>query len=219
MITISNKLSFDNNESLSFNNIKVGGVLSFDDKQLEFKKDGRVFYNGEQIYYKCQGDDVSCNNCNDSTCYNCAGKCNNCDACNRQCNSCTACNTCWNCVKCNERCNACTVCRGCYNTCVDCVNCQKICNDCRYCVGCNGCQGYSCSERTGCGVGSVPSTCDIWCHDCNACNGGCYNSKVNAGCQDCISSCFFFDGAIGDCPEMYYYAYDPNYCKLLVQTR
>ena len=198
MITASNNLKFNNDSTTDYNKITFKDKIYFgsgdNQKQLEFKKDGRVFYNGIQIYYTCKENCVDCNNCNDSTCYNCAGKCNNCDACNRQCNSCTACNTCWNCVKCNERCNACTVCNSCN---------ENICtHPCQSCIGsgCNGCNsnchsGFSCDNNTASG----PTECDYIpaCYSCRTCN----------NCQGCNTYCYFFDGAPGDCDNRYIYYY------------
>ena len=185
--------------------LKWGGVLSFDDKQLEFKKDGRIFYNGEQIYYECQNK-VNCHTCHGS-CNNCAGSCNNCDACNKQCNSCTACNTCWNCVKCNERCNACTICVGCTALCHGCTGCQTRCNYCNAnCYVCDGCYIFSCNQGTGCAVGSVECDSQHTPGCFGKCNGGCYGSSV-CYCRTCVSKCYFFDGAPGDCNAMYTYYY------------
>lgn len=184
MITISNKLSFDNNESLSFNNIKVGGVLSFDDKQLEFKKDGRVFYNGEQIYYECNC--VSCNNCN--SCTTCNGKCNNCTKCT-MCVDCYGCTSCvGGCQKCTGYCNACTSysCHQCNGRCNGCTSrevhdsCHGQCTSCAWSIGCD-------PEKSCC------AGCTGGCDDCTQCASG------------CRSGCYASDNSSWWCTNCRYY--------------
>ena len=204
MITISNKLSFDNNESLSFNNIKVGGVLSFDDKQLEFKKDGRIFYNGTQIYYSCKENCVSCHACN--SCTTCDGKCNNCTACNGHCQNCAGtCTSCWGCRNCNEHCNKCTWCNGCdsWAGCGNCARCDSSCNDCTdsyEIIDCGGCRGSctaqnvnthgSCEQNDAGTKRKIHCNCYATCVSCDGCR---QCTSCNGGCRQCVGRCYSGD--------------------------
>lgn len=210
MITVSDKLTFNNDSTINYNKIIVEtNKIRFEDsngnqKYIEFKKNGDIFYgdkNLQQIYYKCKGN-VKCTTCNGS-CFTCAGSnCNLCNACAGQCNSCTACNSCWGCRNCNDRCNHCTVCVGC-----------RACNSA--CTSCDGCtDGTADIGHTECS-GSVCSSDCASCTGCTDCNGGCrgcndcYSCNKctgcrGSGCHNCASNCYFYDGDISSCNNMAY---------------
>ena len=165
MITISNSLKINDFKTTNYNKILMGGGFVFDGKTLEFKKDGRVFYNGTQIYYGCD-EKVACVTCD--TCQTCAGTCYDCTSCT-MCVDCHSCTTCDNCVNCNEHCNACTGCHGCTddNNCI--VNCYGWCTCCNECTQCTGFFGF------------FGGSCLL-----------CYNSNYGCPCQDCNDSCYQF---------------------------
>ena len=162
MITISNSLKINDFKTTNYNKILMGGGFVFDDKTLEFKKDGRIFYNGVQIYYGCD-EKVACVTCD--SCTACNGVCNNCTSCTMcvTCNGCTSCNAC---VNCNDHCNACTRCHGCTddNNCS--VNCYTGCTCCNSCTWC---------------ASGLFSACSL-----------CFNRNYGSPCNDCNDSCYKF---------------------------
>ena len=191
MITASNNLKFDNDKTIDYSKIVIkDNLISFEDedgnkKEITFKKNGNVFFNGTRIYYDCY-EKVACHTCN-SACNKCAGNnCNNCTACNDHCNSCTACNSCWGCRNCNDRCNACTVCVGCANN-----VCANKCNSCvgTTCVSCWQCTFVHGNE----GCYSCGDNYQLACSTCRGCN----------GCAKCYAKCYFYDGLISNCPLDY----------------
>ena len=168
MITVSNSLNFNNNKTTDYNKIILEKNIYFgsgdNQKQLEFKKDGRIFYNGTQIYYNCKENCVSCDTCYD-TCQTCAGTCYNCTACT-MCVDCHGCTTCDGCVNCNEHCNACTGCHGC----TDDNNCYVNCYG--WCTCCNSCTWCASGLFSGCSL--------------------CFNRYYGCPCNDCNDTCYQF---------------------------
>ena len=192
MITVSNSLNFNNNKTTDYNKIILEKNIYFgsgdNQKQLEFKKDGRVFYNGTQIYYGCD-EKVACVTCD--SCTACNDKCNTCVECLNHCTTCNGCTSCFNCANCNEHCNTCTA------SCVGCTSCDGGCQKCvgTGCLTCVGCFDFSCENETA-----------SHCSTCTGCDGGygrCETCRTCNGCIDCHAKCYFWDGLIGDCPVEY----------------
>ena len=224
MITVSNSLNFNNNKTTDYNKIILEKNIYFgsgdNQKQLEFKKDGRIFYNGTQIYYGCD-EKVACVTCD--SCTTCNGTCHDCTSCT-MCVDCHGCTTCDGCHNCNEHCNACTGCNGCTddNNCfVNCYNWCTCCNSCTRCTSglfsacslcfmstygrpCSDCNnscyqfqttpaipgGTSCDGEAMYTYGSKGCTMCDSCDNCNACNGVCTSCF---GCYVCDDRCYSND--------------------------